>query len=192
MTYTCHNSRFKLYLFKTMIQEDAMQTIEVIKRDERNSLTIKTSVNTFQLGKVMGPVYLRIMDYMKKNGEEPQKAPYTKYEVDEWETTVNMKGLKAFIHLFTKKWNIEMGFEKSTPINGNGEIKTQIIPAGKYLKTLHTGPYQKVGITYKKLYAFAKDKHLNLGNASYEYYLNDPREVPKDKLETEILVPIAQ
>lgn len=51
---------------------------------------------------------------------------------------------------------------------------------------------QKVGETYKKLDAYAKKKNLKLENASYEFYLNDPQKVSKDKLETEILVPIAK
>ena len=55
---------------------------------------------------------------------------------------------------------------------------------------MHIGPYQKVGETYKKMVKFAKENNLALENESIEYYLNDPSTVTKDKLETEVLIPI--
>ena len=167
-----------------------MTPVEKTRRDKTDVLIIEDYVGIFQFSKVMGPAYQKIMDYMQSRGEEPQKAPFTQYEVDDWEKTVNMNGFKAFFSMLTKKWPIQMGFEITTDISTNGEIKLKTIPAGDYLKTKHTGPYQKVGDAYKKIYSYAKNQNLKLDNVSYEYYLNDPKKVTKEKLETEIWVPV--
>ena len=166
------------------------QNVELITREQQKALIIKDSVGTLKLAKVMGPAYAKIMDYLKGKNVE-LCTPFTSYHVGNWEETVNMSGLKMFFSLFTKKWDIEMGFEVPANIDGSGEIQAITLPAGKYLQTMHIGPYNKVGESYKKIYKYAKEQKHTLGNCSYEFYLNDPRETPQNKLETQILVPVS-
>lgn len=170
---------------KTMSQE-----VELVTKEAKSALVITESVGTFKLGKVMGPAYMEIQNYLNQNGIQIKEAPFTIYQVENWEETINMSGLKAIISLFIKKWNIEMGFEIPESMEGVGRIKPITLPRGQYLQTMHLGPYHKVGDSYKKIYQFSKENGYALGNCSYEYYLNDPRETPKDKLETKVIVPI--
>lgn len=166
--------------------------IDLITRDEQKALVISDTVGMMKLAKVMGPAYRKIQAHLKEKGIEPVSAPLTSYVVDNWEETVNMKGLKAFFSVFTKKWQIQMGFEVPDDTEGTDTIEVIHLPAGEYLQTTHFGPYQKVGETYKKIYYHAKEQNLIPGVRSFEYYVNDPTKVTKDKLETRILVPVSR
>ena len=73
------------------------------------------------------------------------------------------------------------------------ELAEQRLPAGRYAKTVHVGGYDKLGDTWARfLGEWLPESGERLGpGPSYERYVNDPRATPKDKLLTEIYVPIA-
>lgn len=67
------------------------------------------------------------------------------------------------------------------------------LPAGRYACTLHVGPYETLGDTWMRLmgeWLPASGERVS-DASSYEYYLNDPQTTPKDRLETEIRIPLA-
>lgn len=69
----------------------------------------------------------------------------------------------------------------------------QRLPAGRYAKTVHVGGYDKLPDTWARfLGEWLPESGERLGSGpSYERYVNDPRQTPKDQLLTEIYVPIA-
>jgi len=75
-------------------------------------------------------------------------------------------------------------------IEGTGNLIDRQIQTKQYVKTFHYGPYQKVGATYKKMYAWAKAKDLSFENESIEFYLNDPRGTKKESSKTMALIPV--
>jgi AraC family transcriptional regulator len=71
-------------------------------------------------------------------------------------------------------------------------LAEQRVAAGKYACTVHVGPYDRLGDTWARLmgeWLPASDHRLG-GGASYEIYLNNPTTTPKEKLETEICIPL--
>ena len=69
------------------------------------------------------------------------------------------------------------------------------IPAGDYAVTLHVGPYEKLPDVWGRFmgewlpssgYRFADD------GLSYELYLNDPTQVPKEQLRTELRIGVVR
>ncbi len=101
------------------------------------------------------------------------------------------KGLIAnVIGMFTKKWHFQVGIPISRDISSSSPLKCSFIQNTKYIKTIHHGAYHKVGQTYKKMYVWAVEQQLSLGNESIEFYLNNPKEVKKELLETMVLIPI--
>ena len=162
--------------------------IEVVQRDGQPSLAIKVTAATFKLPMVMGKSYGKLMTYMQAKGIEMGGAPYTLYQDIDWAQAGQSKWLSAFIRMFTQKWKMEIGVPVAVETAGEGEVVSALIPAGRYLKTLHRGPYSKVSEAYDRLMAHARSNNIRLGPYCLELYLNDPQTVPKQQLETEVLV----
>jgi len=74
--------------------------------------------------------------------------------------------------------------------DGLGEER---IPAGRYATTTHVGPYEQLGDVWARFFGEwlpASGHRLGLG-VSYEIYRNDPTNVPKDQLRTDLYISIA-
>ncbi|HEY0714177.1 MAG TPA: AraC family transcriptional regulator [Polyangia bacterium] len=69
----------------------------------------------------------------------------------------------------------------------------QRISGGRYATFVHIGPYEKLGDAWAWLMGqWLPRSGQRVGSGvSYEIYRNTPMDVPKDKLETEIYVPLA-
>ena len=67
------------------------------------------------------------------------------------------------------------------------------IPGGEYASTLHIGPYEQLGDTWARFmgeWLPASGRRLGSG-VSYEVYHNTPMDTPKERLTTEIRIPLA-
>lgn len=170
-----------------------MSEIRVITVEEKQAIVIKDKVGMMKLASIMGPAYSKIQEVCQFEGVHIDEVPFTSYVVENWQKTTQMGFFAMIANVLFHKWEIEMGFL----INGKAaldhldDIDVITIPGGQYLEAKHIGPYQKVGDTYKKLYAFACKNNLAMGPKSYEYYENDPTITPQEKLETKVLVPLA-
>lgn len=66
------------------------------------------------------------------------------------------------------------------------------VPASKFASFVLTGPYEQLAIAYPKAIETVKSAKLSLRDGFFmETYLNTPDSVPPEKLQTEILVPLA-
>ena len=76
-------------------------------------------------------------------------------------------------------------------VPGEGEVVFRVLPGGKFLQTMHRGPYDTLEQTYEALFAYLKDNGLELTGPTREVYLTDPSQVerPEDNL-TRILFPL--
>jgi len=67
------------------------------------------------------------------------------------------------------------------------------IAGGRYARTLHVGPYEQLGDVWARFlgeWVPATGNRIGDG-VSYEIYLNNPTQVPKQELRTELYVPLA-
>jgi DNA-binding transcriptional MerR regulator len=64
------------------------------------------------------------------------------------------------------------------------------LPAGPAAVTRHVGPYEEVGLADLALHAWVEEHGYDVAGLLRERYLNDPAEVPRDVLETEVILPI--
>lgn len=67
-----------------------------------------------------------------------------------------------------------------------------IVPAGRYAQTIHKGSYKGLAETWKQLLeqSLPSSGYRMATSASYELYLNDPRQAPEDQLRTAIYAPV--
>ena len=73
-----------------------------------------------------------------------------------------------------------------------GDIGIQIIGGGEYAVTTHFGPYNKLGLTYNKLFGqwlLQSDRRLR-SEPCLEFYLNDPDGTEPQDLLTDVCLPL--
>ncbi|MFC1794961.1 GyrI-like domain-containing protein [Planctomycetota bacterium] len=73
-----------------------------------------------------------------------------------------------------------------------GDVAVQIIGGGEYAVTTHFGPYNKLGLTYNKLFGqwlLQSDRRLR-SEPCIEFYLNDPEGTEPEDLLTDICLPL--
>jgi AraC family transcriptional regulator len=70
-----------------------------------------------------------------------------------------------------------------------GVLTERRIPAGEYASTLHVGPYEALPDVWARFtgeWLPSSGYRVADGGLSYELYLNDPSQVPKEQLRTEL------
>lgn len=113
------------------------------------------------------------------------------------------RNIMAFIHehgletaaqpmAITRAWD-ENGyaFDAAIPVHLNGvtadgEVKSGLSPAGRAVRVVHHGAYDRMMPTYEKLAAYMTVHGLREGSVSWEQYISDPGVTPEDELITHI------
>lgn len=71
-------------------------------------------------------------------------------------------------------------------------LQHRAIKSGKYARFLLIGPYSQIWPAFDRIFKTLADRKVELRpEFCIENYLNDPRFTPEDKLQTELLIPIA-
>ncbi len=167
-----------------------MQEIEIVEKDIGDVLEIEEQVPVWKMVSVMGKDFALLAEYLQAKGVESKEVPYARYLDIDWDLEMKQGALANFIRMFTKKWHFQVGMPISSKIENKNNLVCRKIEHKKYVKTIHYGPYQKVGVTYKKMYAWAREQKLSFESESIEFYLNDPRNTKKESLETMVLIPV--
>ena len=90
--------------------------------------------------------------------------------------------------------NDDADLEVALPVSGDiketNEVRYYQLPAVKVVRTLHRGPYEKVGDTYGRIFQWMEENGREVKGPYREYYLNDPSQVPKEDILTEVCAQI--
>ncbi|MFH0736843.1 MAG: GyrI-like domain-containing protein [bacterium] len=164
--------------------------VEIIEKEKEFTLEIAAKTTMPKLPGTIKNSYIKITDYMPKVNVKPTEPPFVRYTNLNWEELNKQNKFIGFLKIFTQKWDMLVGFPVKNNLPGEGEIVAGYIPAGRYVKAFHKGPYHKVGDTYKKMIAFIEKENLKYGDECIEYYLNDPKSTKKEDLETIVMIPI--
>ena len=156
------------------------EAISVMQQDSQPTVAIATRASTLSMAMLMGKTYGKLMQYIESKGACMTGMPYTLYKNVDWHTVTGSQGFWFNLKMMFHKWELEIGMPVDKVIAGEGEIIASTIPAGKYLKALHRGPYKDMGKTYNKMTAYADENNLTIGDHALEKYLNDPRQVGQD------------
>ncbi len=87
--------------------------------------------------------------------------------------------------------------EVGVPITGriklsSDDIQVRILPQGRAVSLVYTGPYRDIGIGYSKALRYVQENQLVINGPTREIYLNDPNKVEEDKLLTELQIPVRE
>jgi len=148
--------------------------MNLIEQPEQPTLAIRGIQPVGRLPEFFSHAYGSIMAYLAELGESPSGMPYS-----------------AYFNLDMNALDLEAGFPVGKALPGKGEISAGVIPGGKFITTIHRGPYDTISPAYDALTRWASDHRLSPSGVAYEYYLNDPSENPDIVAETEIRLPVS-
>jgi AraC family transcriptional regulator len=140
--------------------------------------------------------------FLEKHGPFPEVAPPT------WEemfpllySQLDQSQIVSFMGLSTidktKKGEEAMIYEagvgvSSAPAKPLKGLQYKKIKEGKYAQFLLTGPYSQIWIAFNHIFKTLSESKVELRSEfCIENYINDPKVTPEDKLQTELLVPVA-
>jgi AraC family transcriptional regulator len=86
--------------------------------------------------------------------------------------------------------DVEVVIPVGKNVKGAGEIQCYELDGGPMATIMHTGPYEECSPTYEKLFAWLEQQGRTITGPIREVYLNDPREVPKEEILTQIFAPV--
>lgn len=80
--------------------------------------------------------------------------------------------------------NVEVGVQVTRPFTPIGPVIPSRLPAGRVVRTVHRGPYDRLGDSHRAVLGWCAEQGLALAGPRWEIY-GDWREDPKE-LETEV------
>ncbi len=164
--------------------------IRIEQQETLYALEIEQHAPMWKIPKLLGDAFPRIDRHISAKGGTRTGAPYVRYMEIDWEQMRNCGPLRMLWQMLTTKQPMRIGMAVDAPIEGEGDIETVTIEAQPSVRTIHRGPYQKVGDTYKEIVDWAEANGVELADHTMENYINDPTTVAKEDIETLILIPV--
>jgi len=146
---------------------------EVKEQPPQPTLSIRTRSSVQDLPQILEKSFGAIAQYLGELGESPIGPPFT-----------------AYYNRDMQNLDVEIGFPVSKKIPGKEDIKACEIPGGKVATCLYIGPYSEMEPVYNDFSQWIKDNGYEETGIAYEFYLNDPREIPHQEPKTRILLPL--
>ncbi|MCP4356120.1 MAG: GyrI-like domain-containing protein [Proteobacteria bacterium] len=165
-----------------------MTDIQIKSLDSFSYISLRREVPTYKIAGFFKKSFATLLSELPECTEDNQF--FARYHNVDW-VGANKKGLISFIRMMFMKWDIEVCISvKEHPKRMLASIGFVKLPEIKNtLQKIHLGPYYQVSKTYGKILEKAKKENIKLSNESFEFYLNDPQIVKKNKLETLVVVP---
>lgn len=150
-------------------------------------VAVQEIVSISQLSGVIGRDITRVAGWLAGHNAAPSGPPFVRY------ISVNMPS----------RLRIHIGFPVAKLIKVADGLTAGMLPAGRYVSTVFTGPYAKIGQATGDLMAWVSSKHLRLRedhigkatlyNCRLETYLTNPAIVrDPNKQRTDIAILLAK
>ena len=146
---------------------------EISQQIARPTISRRTRTSIDQLPQLMGQIYGAIMQYLGEMGAYPTGAPFAAYH------NMDMQDL-----------DVEIGFPISKALPAKDDLLPGELPGGEAASCIHKGPYDGIGPAHEALMQFIGAQGRESTGVSYEFYVDDPQQVPPEKVRTEIVFPL--
>lgn len=124
---------------------------------------------------VLTDAYMRIGKVMTQNGITMAGAPLTitnSYDATAW------------------KFDAGIPVDRNDAVPADADVKSGTTYAGKAVQFMHVGPYEKIGDTTMKAYAWLAAQGYKPTDRLIEEYVSDPGNTPADQLKTRLKIPV--
>jgi len=150
-----------------------MMDMSIVNTTERPALSIRSRVKMTEISQFIGQAIGEMMKESKDHGWRIAGPPFAYYH--SWAAD---------------EIDVDCGFPVTQSIAGSGKVRPFTLPAVRAARTMHVGPYVELVKTYGLIEKWIRANGHEPADHCWENYINDPDEVPPEKLMTEILWPI--
>jgi effector-binding domain-containing protein len=136
---------------------------------------VTDSANTDTAKAVLTDAYMRIGKVMVPNKINMAGAPITittSYDATAW------------------KFDAAIPVDRNDVVPADAGVKVGTTYAGKAVQFMHVGPYEKIGDTTMKAYAWLAVQGYKPTDRMIEEYISDPGTTPPDQLKTQLKIPV--
>ena len=134
------------------------------------------SMDPNDISKAMGLAFQTVADLIGKKGITSAAKPLSVYYTHDPQTMTFRAGFLVSAEDAQK---------------AEGDVKADVLPAGKVLNYVHKGPYAKLRVSYGEMMKYIEENGMTVGAPTWEIYLNEPGNVAsEDELETDIYVTV--
>jgi effector-binding domain-containing protein len=144
---------------------------QVISR--QTVLSVRETTSIQELPQRLGAIYGEIAQYLGQLGISPEGAPFV-----------------AYYNLDMENLQIEAGIPIGYEVPNKGDIRFSEIMGVEAATCLHTGPYTQLERAYNALTEWITAQGYETTGVAYEFYLNEPDQVPPEELMTRIVLPL--
>lgn len=147
---------------------------KTVYRPERHYAGILVQTSMAEMGMNCVKAMHELEEWIAQAGVEVDGPPFWRYAV------INMEGVM----------HVEVGYAVSAPVTASGRVRAGILPAGQYLTSLYTGPWEGDGLYHATgaLLAWGDQNHVEWDRwesaegdtwaARLEWYMTDPDDEP--------------
>jgi len=164
-------ARLKTYLEAMPPADFSDLDVKVVQAEPQDILYVSTAgPDALDLSSSLASAYQEITAFMTENSIEMSAQPMAITRIREQQG-------------YDFEAAIPVVFKDVPP---TGRIHFGRSPAGRALRVIHRGPYDRMAPSYEKLAAWAAAHGLAEGRVSWEQYISDPGETRPDELITHI------
>jgi effector-binding domain-containing protein len=199
-------SLFKKRLAETQMEIQRLKKVEEILHGKSiiDVLYVKTTLPT-----IKSVPEIRVVSYRARGpvgnfvGEMMGKVMGQIYRPDNQRGQITIKGSPILLYvdhdlgknIDEQDFNLlDLDMEIAIPISGkiniDNDFEVKNLPACKVISVTHSGPYDEIEGAYVKIYNYLKKKAYKVKGVFREIYLNDPNQVSKEQILTEVQLPI--
>lgn len=140
-------------------------TPEIVTTAEQPAATIHLVIPGMEMPKHIDPAIQEILALLGEQGQQPAGPMFSYHHRRPSDT-----------------FDFEIGFPVSSAIKEEGRVRNSALPAGRVVRAVYQGPYERLGDAWRALQDRVRAQELPETGRFWERYLNNPDEVkdPKD------------
>ncbi|MHC1721056.1 MAG: GyrI-like domain-containing protein [Clostridiaceae bacterium] len=150
-----------------------MFQIELKEKGVQPVLFVRTVTEISLLPTVVEETQKRISKYIKEAGGKAIDIPYSRYHKND-----------------NIEVDVEIGIPIAAKLPGKGEIRSTVIPAGKYVVARYSGPFKTMDRAYGGILKWIYEEDLKPTSPYFGYFYESDETIPKFELTAKIIVPV--
>jgi effector-binding domain-containing protein len=139
---------------------------------------IRAKVQIDMLPKLLEETDEKIKRYLKDNRITATDTLYTRYH--------NAQPGIDVIDVI----DVEIGVPVSMEVQGNSELRSSVIPAGRYVTAMYKGDPDELETAYEGILKWIYEADLKPAGAYFEYYYGEDEDTPIEDFIAKIVVPV--